>query len=371
VSNAKLVSNATVNRSAVEPLRKVFMRAKAVWRYQFPREPLWRNHRLKEPMERMRELHAGEADALAGALRPDFEPWFRFASATGLRLAETLIRWENVNWAAKTIVTIGKGGRTVSTPVTDTIATILEPLKDHHPTAVFTFICQRPKRGQHRGERAPLTYAGAKSEWQAIRKRAGVKGFRFHDVRHDFATKLLRQTKNLKLVSIALNHADVKTTSRYAHVQTDEVAEALQRLSQSKKSHVKSHAGNPKSSKLIDKQGKSHGNISVFEPRVGGSNPSGRANFSRLTGAGSDREGRDRISRVGPGLRPKRHSMKMPHSLHELPAFGHQCSSERDEFLFVRIIEACVQRPSRFDHLCKTCLALPNALRLRQVAIHR
>jgi hypothetical protein len=39
------------------------MRAKTVWRYQFPREPLWRNHRLKEPMERMRELHAGEADA--------------------------------------------------------------------------------------------------------------------------------------------------------------------------------------------------------------------------------------------------------------------------------------------------------------------
>jgi hypothetical protein len=151
------------------------MRAKTVWRYQFPREPLWRNHRLKEPMERMRELHAGEADAPAGALRPDFEPWFRFASATGLRLAETLIRSENVNWAAKTIVTIGKGGRTVSTPVTDTIAAILEPLKDHHPTAVFTFIGQRPKRGQHRGERAPLTYAGAKSEWRAARGRQGLQ----------------------------------------------------------------------------------------------------------------------------------------------------------------------------------------------------
>ena len=63
-------------------------------------------------------------------------------------------------------------------------------------------------------------------------------------------------------------------------------------------------------------------------------------------------------------------SMKTPHSLHELPAFGHECSSERDEFLFVRIIEACVQRPGRFDDLCKTCLALPNAVRFRQVAIH-
>src|SRR5271168_3244909 len=42
---------ATVNRSVVEPLRKFFIRARVVWRYQFPREPLWRTHRLKESVE--------------------------------------------------------------------------------------------------------------------------------------------------------------------------------------------------------------------------------------------------------------------------------------------------------------------------------
>jgi integrase len=207
------IAPATVNRSVVEPLRKLFIRARVVWRYSFPREPLWRNHRLKEPTERVRELHASESAALNGALRQDFEPWFKFASATGLRLAETLITWDCVNWEARTIVTTGKGGRHVSTPITEAVASILKPL---------------------RGERLPLTYSGAKSEWQAMRKRAGVKGFRFHDVRHDMATKLLRQTGNLKLVSRALNHADVKTTMRYAHVMDGEVAEALQRLSQSK-----------------------------------------------------------------------------------------------------------------------------------------
>src|ERR1700678_3618401 len=67
-------------------------------------------------------------------------------------------------------------------------------------------------------------------------------------------------------------------------------------------------------------------------------------------------------------LRP---SMKMPHRLHKLPAFGHQRSSERDEFLFVRIIEACVQGLGRVDDLREIGLALPNAVRLRQVAIHR
>jgi hypothetical protein len=79
----KALSPATVNRSVVEPLRKLFIRARVVWRYQFPREPLWRTHRLKEPVERVRELHASEAAALDGAMRQDFEPWFKFASATG------------------------------------------------------------------------------------------------------------------------------------------------------------------------------------------------------------------------------------------------------------------------------------------------
>jgi integrase len=228
------IAPATVNRSVVEPLRKLFIRARVVWRYSFPREPLWRNHRLKEPTERVRELHASESAALDGALRSDFEPWFRFASATGLRLAETLITWDCVNWEARAIATTGKGGRMVRTPLTEAVAAILEPLKGHHPEAVFTYVCRRPKAGHRKGERLPLTYAGAKSEWQAMRKRAGVKGFHFHDVRHDFATKLLRETGNLKLVSRALNHTDVKTTARYAHVVDSDLSEALQRLSQSK-----------------------------------------------------------------------------------------------------------------------------------------
>ena len=40
--------------------------------------------------------------------------------------------------------------------------------------------------------------------------------FRFHDIRHDVGTKLLRATGNLKLVQKALGHANLKTTARYA-----------------------------------------------------------------------------------------------------------------------------------------------------------
>ena len=45
---------------------------------------------------------------------------------------------------------------------------------------------------------------------------------------HDLATKLLRKTGNLKPVQKALNHADIKSTLRYAHVLDGEVADAIE-----------------------------------------------------------------------------------------------------------------------------------------------
>ena len=65
--------------------------------------------------------------------------------------------------------------------------------------------------------------------------KACIEGFRFHDIRHDVGTKLLRDTGNLKLVQKALNHADIKTTRRYAHVLDEEVTKALDRFQKSRK----------------------------------------------------------------------------------------------------------------------------------------
>jgi site-specific recombinase XerD len=64
---------------------------------------------------------------------------------------------------------------------------------------------------------------------------AGVSDFRFHDFRHDFATKLLRETRNLKLVQKALNHADIKTTTKYAHVVDDDLVAGLDAMQKSRR----------------------------------------------------------------------------------------------------------------------------------------
>lgn len=235
-----LVSNATVNRSTLEPLKKLFGRARRNWGARFEREPNWKAHRLPEPQERVRELRDDEADRLEAARRADYEPFFAFAHASGLRLRECLLRWSEVDWTAKQITKKGKGGKTITCPITPTIRAILWPLRGHDPLHVFTFVALRTRGGRVKGgnkvkgARYPVTYSGAKSEWKRERKRAGVVGFRFHDFRHDVGTKLLRATGNLKLVQRALNHSNIATTTKYAHVLTDEVAAALETVTRSR-----------------------------------------------------------------------------------------------------------------------------------------
>jgi integrase len=238
---APLIAPATVNRSSTEVLKKLFTRAKA-WGIRFDREPTWKQHWLKEPQERVRELHGGEADQLDDATRDDYRPILDFAGASGLRLNECLLRWSEVNWDARKIEKQGKGDKRVSVPITDTIREILWQLRGHHAVMVFTYIAKRTRKKQNlvRGNRYPITYSGLKSAWKRIRADAGITDFRFHDYRHDFATKLLRETKNLKLVQKALNHADIKTTTKYAHVVDDEVAAGLDAMQKSRRKSRKS-----------------------------------------------------------------------------------------------------------------------------------
>ncbi|TDK37022.1 site-specific integrase [Rhizobium deserti] len=225
------LSNATVNRSCTILLKAIFNHAMTLGNY-LPKPPQWKKHMLKEPKERVRELDTHEAVALDRSVRDDYALWFEFARMTGLRRQETLIRWSDVNCFAKRITTKGKQGKDVHIPITPVVAAILKRCEGHHPIYVFTYICRRNLLGssQVKGLRYPITPEGAKTQWRRLRQRAGVKNFRFHDIRHDVGTKLLRQTGNLKIVQRALNHSDIKTTTKYAHVHDHEVAEALTKL---------------------------------------------------------------------------------------------------------------------------------------------
>jgi integrase len=228
-----LISPHTVNH-AVMTLRKLFTRCK-LWRVRFDHEPKWSKHLLKVSAERVRELSDDEADKLDAAMRDDYAPFFEFARVTGWRLNECLLQWSEVQWTTGQIVKLGKGGKRITRRITSDVRDILWPLRGHHPEFVFTYVCERGEHGRVKGERYPITYAGVQTYWRRLRKRSGVIGFRFHDYRHDFATKLLRETGNLHLVQKALGHASIKTTTRYAHVLDSEVAEAMEAVAARRK----------------------------------------------------------------------------------------------------------------------------------------
>jgi integrase len=168
------------------------------------------------------------------ATRADYAPILAFAHATGFRLKECLLRWSEVNFDTGQITKPGKKRRRVSTPITPTVQAILLPLRGHHPELVFTYVAKRKDPKRVKGERYPITYNGLKTLWKRTRKRAKVEDFRFHDFRHDLGSKVLRQTGNLKLVQRVLNHSDIKTTVRYAHVLDSDVAAALEQRAESR-----------------------------------------------------------------------------------------------------------------------------------------
>ena len=187
-----------------------------------------RAHAL-EPDERARELHSGEREALELAIRTDgYADIVAFALASGFRMESCLLRWSEVNWRGRIIETIGKWGKKNRTRITPAVEAILRPLIGHHPVHVFTYIAKHTHAGRIRGRRYPITYEGLKIQWRRARDRSGVQDLRFHDLRHDFGTRVQRACGNIKITQRALNHSRIESTLRYINVRDDEVVAALE-----------------------------------------------------------------------------------------------------------------------------------------------
>ena len=88
------------------------------------------------------------------------------------------------------------------------------------------------KHGSRRGLVFPNPANGKplvdiKSMWKSILKDADIQDFRFHDLRHTFASKLVTKGAPLYTVQKLLGHSSIDMTMRYAHLSQDATAQAV------------------------------------------------------------------------------------------------------------------------------------------------
>ena len=82
-----------------------------------------------------------------------------------------------------------------------------------------------PKLGQ------PWSVHGLYHAFKSASRKAGITGFRFHDLRHAFVTGLFRGGAPAPVVQRLAGHEHLATTQRYAHAQLSDLVDAVGRLS--------------------------------------------------------------------------------------------------------------------------------------------
>lgn len=234
------VSESSVNRE-VTLFRAVCNRAANNWGYDVP-SIRWGAHLYQEPAPRQNTLSDDQQELLLAKLPEDLRPFVLFAVLTGARLGSiTSLTWKQVdfqNMTATLKVKSRRKGETHTIPLTTDLIALLANEKGNHPIYVFTYECKRNRPKRKKGKRYPLTQSNWRRFWKDARKAAGVPEFRFHDLRHTAATRLLQGSGNVAVVQRLLGHSDIKTTMRYAHVMLDDVRAAMVSTTPHKITHM-------------------------------------------------------------------------------------------------------------------------------------
>jgi integrase len=139
----------------------------------------------------------------------------KFALFSGLRKGEILcLTWDDVNFE-QGMITLRepKGGRSQTIPISPQALGVLKSLEKTSP---YVF----PGRGG-------IQKTDFRKPWDKIRSAAGLpENFRFHGLRHHFASTLVSNGVDLLVVQKLLTHKDAKTTQRYAHLAPGALKEA-------------------------------------------------------------------------------------------------------------------------------------------------
>lgn len=154
---------------------------------------------------------------------------FELMYATGMRVSEVVnLRLDQLHLQMSLIQVVGKGDKERIVPVSaqaiswlDRYLTISRPSLVRPPLVPQVFLNFHGR---------PLTRQGIWKNLKAHITAAGIeKDVTPHTLRHSFATSLLENGADLRIVQEILGHADVATTQLYTHLSTQHIAEVYHR----------------------------------------------------------------------------------------------------------------------------------------------
>ena len=213
----KLAAAGTTNRY-LALIRAILRRACNEWEWteRVPKFKLF-----KEAEGRVRSLTVAEFEQLRKELPEHLADMAVFSVATGLRQANARdLDWQYVDLNLRHAWIPGskhKNGKPHSVPLNEMALSVLRKQIGKHPSRVFTF----------RGE--PIKQVNTKA-WTSALKRAGIENFKWHDLRHTFATwhrQAGTPTHELQRLGGWKTGAMVE---RYAHVAPEALQGAAARL---------------------------------------------------------------------------------------------------------------------------------------------
>lgn len=198
----------------VGTLRAMFNTAVREWEW-IDKAPRLRE-KPKGP-KRVRWITRDEAHTLLGAIRAD---WLRdvaiFGLATGLRRANILgLEWSQVdlvNRRAWIHPDQAKAREAIGVPLNDEAVAVIRRQLGKHDTHVFV------RRGK-------VVQAWNNGQWQRACARAGIRNFRFHDLRHTWASWHVQGGTPLNRLMELGGWSKYEMVLRYAHLAPDHLAE--------------------------------------------------------------------------------------------------------------------------------------------------
>jgi integrase len=227
----KGVRPATVNRM-LEIIRAILRKAEREWDW-LDRAPAIRMRKVDST--RIRWLTKEEAERLIQELPPHLAELTLFSLTTGLRKSNvTQLQWNEVDLIKRHALIHpdqSKTKKAIPVPLNDTAVNIIRRQLGKHSLFVFTY-----------GGRQ-IIQCNTKA-WRNALKRAGIENFRWHDLRHTWASWHVQNGTSLQELQQLGGWASFEMVLRYAHLSSDHLREAAERVNVTISLH--SPAGNLK-----------------------------------------------------------------------------------------------------------------------------